>query len=760
MRRFSLRLPAPKSALFFLALTAGMVFLSFALPQREPLSFAVLYAAVACGRNLFAVCGAYLLASAAFLSLGGTLCCLVQAAFFLLVYALYARFRRRPGHERLAYAAVAQLPFLFLFPHAGYSFFPMPVLAQKAIVAAAMLLFSPVAECALRALLFRAFRCRLSGAELAALGLVWLLLGMGMYSSLGGIAFTAVTMFALLGAVALVRRASAVPFAIVLSLPLCAVRVSAVPAAAYAAFGCVALLFAPYGRSASSLALFAAFLAERWLAGLYAQSVVTIVLTLLACALPALIVSILPASLVRRAQTCLLFYRERSLPRIAINRNRRAVGEQLYEVSALFREIECAFLLGDDKDDSDRRIRAKLIGALCAGCPHGKACRESGVYESFDRLIRVGKAKGKVNLIDLPADLAKTCGNAAGLLFALNKELADYARYAAQMEAAREGRRLLAQQAHGVSEILKDIALTQSEAYTFSEEEETLARALQESGVLSSEIFTYGEGADYTVSMTLEEDADAKAVCRVASKTLGVPLALADKIPLTHTRACFVFRRKPRFDAAFGIAARPKQGETQSGDTHSILRIDERRFLVALSDGMGSGENARDVSARTLSLLESFYKAKMPSETVLATVNSLIAFSAEETFSCLDLAAVNLDTGYADVVKIGSPAGFLLSGDDLKILEGESLPIGMLEAVHPATMRVALKEDDFLIFMSDGVTSAFGSSADLCAYLSELRPLNPQSLAEQILQTAVAAKGGAGADDDMTVLAVKLTAAA
>ena len=92
---------------------------------------------------------------------------------------------------------------------------------------------------------------------------------------------------------------------------------------------------------------------------------------------------------------------------------------------------------------------------------------------------------------------------------------------------------------------------------------------------------------------------------------------------------------------------------------------------MALSDGIGSGASARDVSARTLSLLESFYKTKMPSETVLATVNSLIAFSADETFSCLDLAAVNLDTGCADIVKIGSPAGFLLTEGTLKILEGE-----------------------------------------------------------------------------------------
>ena len=762
MRKLPLRLPAfrlpnIKTLLFYAALAAGMVFFNFALPQKEPISFALFYAALVCGRDQFACGAVYLASSAVFLSVAAFLCCLAQAAFLLLVFALYARFRRKPKAERLAYIVLGQLPFVFLFPHTGYAFFPLPVLAQKAILALPIAAVSLLAEYALRALLTRVFRCRLAGTEFAALGLVWLLFGMGVLRALGELAFTALAMFALAGAAALIKRAPVVPFAVVLSLPLCAAEASALPAASYAAFGCISLLFSQYGRAASSVALFASYVTERWFAGLYAESALSVLFSLLACFVPALIVCLLPASLLRRAGQSLLFYRERTLPRIAVNRSRRAVGEQLYEVSALFREIECAFLAGDGEDDSACRIRAKLIGTLCAGCPHGKVCRENKTYESFDRLIRVGKAKGKVNLIDLPAELAKTCSNAAGLLFALNKELAEYSRYAAQMQAAREGRRLLAEQAHGVSEILKDIALTQSEAYPFSEKEECLARALQEDGMLSSEIFIYGDGGELTVSMTLGGQTDAKALCRTAGRALGVPLSLAEKIPLTAERACFVLRRKPRFDAAFGIAARPKQGEARSGDTHSILRIDERRFLVALSDGMGSGENARDVSARTLSLLESFYKAKMPSETVLSTVNSLIAFSSEETFSCLDLAAVNLDTGCADVVKIGSPAGFLLSGDELKILEGESLPIGMLEAVHPATMRVTLKEEDFLVFMSDGVTAAFGSLADLCEFLSGQHPLNPQALAENVLSSALSR--AEGSDDDMTVLAVKLTAA-
>ena len=756
MRRM-FRWPTPRSVLFFCALAGAMILMNLALPQREPLAFLLLFSALACNRNPYAVFCAYLLSSVAALSWEATLAMAAQGCILLLAFVISRTFRREPGPERFAYAAAAQIPFLFLFPHEGYALFDFPIIAQKCILALFFLLAALLAEGGMRALLFRVFRCRLSGAELAQIGLLWLFLGMGLYAGLGPIVYSGITLLLLLAAVILTGNAAAVPFAVALAFPACIHEASLLPVAIYAVYACAALLLYPYGRIAAALAMTLTFLGVQFFLGLYATDAVTIALTILACVLPALIVALLPERLLTRAKSGLLFYRERVLPRIAVNRNRRAVGEQLYEVSSLFREIESAFLIPETTEDADKRIARKITSTLCASCPSYASCSRADLGESFLRLVRVGRAKGKVNLIDLPAELAKHCSNVAGVLFALNKELVDYCRVSAAMDTARAGRELLAKQAHGISEILKDIALRESEEYAVSGGEDALACALQERGILSSEIFVYGEDDSITVSMTLADSVSARKVCTVASDALGIPLALSEKIPLTHDRACFILTKKPRYDAAFGIAACSKAGETASGDTHSILKIDERRFLVALSDGMGSGASARDVSARTLSLLESFYKTKMPSETVLATVNSLIAFSADETFSCLDLAAVNLDTGCADIVKIGSPAGFLLTEGTLKILEGESLPIGMLETIRPATMRVTMCAGDFLIFMSDGVTAAFASSADLCAYLSTLRPLNPQALAENILAAALGRVANHEPPDDMTVLTVKLT---
>ncbi len=748
-----------KTAIKYLSFLPAMALLNLSLPMREPVAFALYFALLMCGADPFVLSAEYVAASVPALSLTASLCCLLQAAFLCLCFVFLGRSGRKRGWERFVLPPLAQLPFLFLYPHAGYALFSLPLIWQKVILAVFTVILTFLFEGAARAVLFRAFRCRLVAAEIGEIALLWFFTGMGFYNLGGVIPFYAVTLFLLLAAAILMRNAAAVPFALALSAPLCAVQASVVPAAEYALLACVALLFSSYGSLVPALSVFLAFLGVQYFEGLFLQSALIVSLTVCACFVPVAAVCLLPEKAIGKLRRTLLFYRERTLPRIAINRNRRAVGEQLYEVSSLFREIETAFSSQNGGKTGGVRFKEKLIACLCAACPSRRKCRETGLYDSFEKLIAVGKAKGRVNLIDLPQELSASCRNSAGLLFALNKLLEDYKRMEQELEAAKAGRKLLAEQAHGVSEILKDIALEQSEEFAFSDEERILSNALSAAGMMSSEIFLYGEGTLFTASMTLRENTDAKKLCKIASHALGVPLSLSEKIPLTSDRACFILRRKPDYDAAFGIAACPKAGETASGDTHSVLKIDERRFLVALSDGMGSGDSAREVSDRTLSLLESCYKAKMPGDTVLSTVNRLIALSGEETFSCLDVASVNLDTGDADIVKIGAPMGFLLSGEELRVLEGESLPIGMLEAVHPATMRVNMKAEDFLIFMSDGVTAAFGSSAELCAYLSGLKPLNPQSLAEDILKNALGRYQGT-AEDDMTVLAVKLTRAA
>lgn len=736
-------------------LLLSMLAMNCALPQKEPFSFALFYAALLCGFDPILSGASYVIASLTALSWLASLSAFIQAIILALATIVTARAQRQLGWERLIYLIVCQLPFVFLFPHNGYAAFDIPSIWQKTVLATLIVLLSVLFEGGLQALLQRVFRCKLTAGQLTELTLMWLFFGTGICTTLGDEIFFAISLAALLLSVQLLKNATAVPLAIVLSLPLCFARSTFMPLAEYAVFSCLALLFSPYGHIVSALTLLFSFPIAQFFEGLYNEPTQKIVFTLIAAIIPVILAIATPERIYKQAKNILMFYRERALPRIAINRNRRAIGERLYEVSSLFREIECVFSNDDERTDISEKLSEQLRATLCADCPGRRRCETSGAFASMEKLVHIGSIKGQVSLVDLPVDLGSICGNSAGLLFATNKVLAQYNSCVREQETAKESRKLLAEQAHGVSEILRDIAIEQSEEFVFSEGENVLSDALATAGILSSEIFIYGEGNSLTVNLTLANNVNGKRLCTVASTALGIPLTLKEKIPLTVNRSCFILRRKPIFDAAFGIATRCKEGESINGDTYSVLKIDERKFLVALSDGMGSGDAAHAVSDRTLTLLESFYKAKMPSETVLSTVNRLISYSNEEIFSCLDLAAVDLDTGDADIVKIGSPIGFILTSEELRVLQGESLPMGMLDAIHPATMQAHLNENDFMLFMSDGVTSAFGSSSELYSYLSTLRPLNPQSLAEEVLNTALT-KYQSKAEDDMTVLAVKL----
>lgn len=98
-----------------------------------------------------------------------------------------------------------------------------------------------------------------------------------------------------------------------------------------------------------------------------------------------------------------------------------------------------------------------------------------------------------------------------------------------------------------------------------------------------------------------------------------------------------------------------------------------------------------------------------------------------------------------------------MRGGDIKVLESQSLPLGILEGLRPTVAQEKLCDGDMLVFMSDGITSAFNSTPELLDFLQPMRPLNPQNLADKLLAGALERTEGK-AEDDMTVLCTRIFA--
>lgn len=628
---------------------------------------------------------------------------------------------------------------------------------EKTIIAAATFLLSAIFSVALKALLKKSLRCRLRPDELLFSALLFALIGLGLHRFFGFNAYMGVTIFLLLLFAHVTKDATSLLCAFLFSLPpfLAGNPVTE----KFFLIGVFIVLFSKAGRAGIACAALTAFFLYGYFDGLYAYPSNMLISTLLSILIPTLLFILLPVSFTRALEHKLVFYREKHLSRIAINRNRAAVGEKLFEISAVFREIEYTFSsLGDRtaEDNARAHIRARVLEESCKHCPSYPNCQKQNATADLDKLIEVGCLKGKTNLIDIPNALAKICINQSGILYAVNRHIGDYRKYLAEMENAACGRALLAKQAQGISEILKTLALEQSEPLKiYSEKERLLNIALLSAGIICSEVLIYGDEEHFTLSLVTFGKADVKKIAQLASQLFGVEMIISEKIALNDDKFCCILRKKPTFDAAFGVTSLKKSGSSASGDSHSVIKIDERRFMVTLADGMGSGEYAKRISENTVSLLESFYRAKMPSELVLSTVNKLLTFNKEERFACVDLAIVDLDNGNADIIKIGSPLGFILSGNTVKVLESASLPLGILESLRPDANSYALLENDVLLFLSDGVVDAFGSATDLYEHLRALPIGNPQQLTDGLLQAALRIQNGI-AKDDMTAVAVRL----
>ncbi len=628
---------------------------------------------------------------------------------------------------------------------------------QKAMIAALIFLMAAVFSVAVKALLKKCLKCRLHGDEIVFCSFFFVLVGVGICKFLGVNAYMGIALFVLLTFSCATKDASALFCAFILSLP--PLLVVALSPERFFIYGIAITLFVKQGRLPATLAALGVFFAYGYLDGLYFYETQFLVPAILSAVLPALLYILIPVPLMKKLENKVVFYREKHLSRIAINRNRAAIGEQLFEIAAVFREIQTAFsTLGTTEAEQGAReyIRGLVVSEVCKSCAQYRACQKKGAHEDVGRLVEVGCGKGRANLMDIPTRLADACINQSGILYAVNRQLNDYQKYMTETENAANGRALLAGQAQGVSEILKNLAVEQSEPLKmYTEKERALSVALLNAGIVCSEVLIYGEEDNPTLSLITFGKSDVKKIAAVASAQFAAPMMISQRISLSREKYCCILRKKPIYDAAFGVACMKKSGEKASGDTHSVIKIDERKFMVALSDGMGSGEYARKVSETTITLLESFYRAKMPQSTVLNAVNRLLAFSKEETFACVDIAVVDLDECRADIVKIGSPVGFILSGNTVKVLDSASLPLGILDCLHPETSSYQLSENDVLLFLSDGITGAYGSTTDLYDALKNVPISNPQELVDTLLQSALTAYGGV-AKDDMTAVAVRL----
>ncbi len=720
-----------------------------------PYSVAIFTAVMTLGGNLFItpivfLCSFLILGEVGLLASASLPC-----VFFCGTLLIYKKFTVKPRYEAVAYAALCMLLYVFL----GNTAYSTPI-EKRILVSVLTVVLTFVSLIAGNALINKGLKYKLGKDEFVAVALITALVGLGISNLISPYAWKAIAFLTILLTTYIYKTGIGLLFATVLGAGAAIYYGNINYVAVYLTVAVVAVSLIEFSRYAAAVAVVSADYLINAVFGVYGgYALIDFIFPLVGATL----FCIIPIKLLKQLKEKLYAFREKQLARQSINRSRQMTSNRLYELSGVFTEMASSFSAfkkqGMDEQKAKESIAKEILTNVCANCENARACKTKKQPNdvSLYKLIDVGFAKGKLSLIDLPLDISGACVKPNNLLFAMNKMLADYRSFMIENMNVATGRELIADEAQGVAEVLKGLALETGSLLKYqSRLERTLNDELGKQGFLATEILIYGEGENVTVSLiiTMKEFSIFK-LQSVISKVVGVEINICERTDIAEEKIYVSFRKAADYDAAIGVASKTKDGSEKCGDTHSVVRLKGDKFLVALSDGMGSGEIAENVSSASLSLIESFYKAGLPNELILNTVNKLLAVNTDDCFTALDVSVIDLKTCTADFIKYGSPYGFIIGEEGIRIIEGNSLPLGILDELKPAVCTATLADGDMILFVSDGVTDAFGSSNAVLDFLRSVPAKNPQTLADDLISQAVNINGGVK-NDDMTALAVRV----
>ena len=733
------------NALKWGAVFAVMVFMNNAGARREPFSAAIYMAILMCGGGVFASSLVYAASFIFSLTFDLGFSILAQIAVLCAIYATFGK-KYKLGFKALPLLPVSFLPYVFLYGKGETVCF----IAVAVITVLAAVVFPGVKAVKVKGLMSP------DALETLSFCTVFILAGMGGVKYSGADIYRAVCVIILAFAAMTTGGREACFFSFILSVPVAAVYKDPSAAVPFLFFGVVSFAFAKGNRILYEAALLFSELVSAYVLGLYGQYGY---IDLLYFAGALLIVALIPQKACDGLSSMLAASNEKPISRYEINRTRTLISSRLYEISGTFNEIAVLFRSLSKRDDPFvyETAAIKDISEMCDGCSKRANCRSIGFpsREELTRIIEIGKGKGRLSAADLPGAFSDKCHRTGKIVHIINGYVQSYGAEMEKLRAAEEVRTLVAIQAEGVSAALKSMAKNMAKSLSFQRgREEKLRAFLLKRGVGAQEVMIYGEGENTEIRIVLPVGADGSALEKI-NEFFRAKFTVTDKFDLGRGKVIYSLERTRRNDCVFGVATVKKEGNADSGDTHSLTKLSHSRFLLALSDGMGSGKRARATSEATLSLLECFYRAGLPGEVALSSVNRLLAFVGEDNFAALDLAVINLEKLTCDFVKLGAPYGFILSRGEVKLIEGSSLPVGILSEVKPSVCTETILPGDIVLFASDGVTDAFGSSTDFSDYLAAEPSLNPQKLADAVLGKALKFYGGK-AQDDMTVVACKI----
>ena len=323
-----------------------------------------------------------------------------------------------------------------------------------------------------------------------------------------------------------------------------------------------------------------------------------------------------------------------------------------------------------------------------------------------------------------------------------------------------------------VSNAIKDIAKGMEEkTEDFGEEKNKIKLLLSEKSVNVKDVNIKKEkNGRYIVNVFTDIcDNDNGKKCPIKPIEKAIANVLDDDfilqeqkcgIRLNKNICAYTYISDDRYIIQTGIARAKKDDSIVSGDNISRLRLADGKYLLAISDGMGSGTDARRNSKIAISMLERLLSSGFDKETSINLINAAIMnANKEEMYATLDIEILDLYDGKMEILKNGACPTYIKKNKNVTLIKSESLPTGIINNISVDTYDKDLENGDIVVICSDGIIESNKEYANKELWvkylLEEIQTDSPERIADIILHEAIDNDFGK-ARDDMSVIAFKV----
>lgn len=407
----------------------------------------------------------------------------------------------------------------------------------------------------------------------------------------------------------------------------------------------------------------------------------------------------------------------------------------------------------------------------CENCSMRRRCWDlkfNYTYTLMNDILEKLEENGEITCTDVSEEFIKECIKPEAVIKASNYYYKLFALDYNWNIKFSESRKLIANQIRSISKSIEMLSNDlDSNIILDLEREKDIHDQLERNSISVNKVNYVTKGED-DFEITIEKKTCGNG-CMCDDKLIDVisnhmeETLSAQKIGCCSLggRCSITLSKSQNYKVITDVSSMSKDGHVLCGDNYTHMDINDSKYMIAISDGMGKGEKAYEESSITIDILEKMMDAKIEDEIIINTINNMLLLkSSEEMFSTLDLGIIDLKKGILQTIKMGACSTYIKRDkDDIDLISSSSLPVGILSDIKLDRKTVKIKDGDYIIMVSDGILDA-GKNNNmgdnwLIYFLKTIETTNPKEISNLILDRALEIQGGC-VEDDMTVLVSKI----